>query len=233
MNIGIFGDSFADNNKANPTKNWIEVVADHFNVTCFGRSGTSLYYSLKLLEENYSKFNKCVLIATWPGRTELSSRALFSLLDNNTRNTIRLELPSLSQCEYQIEYYKKQNNNSAVKAFEAARDYFVYLHDDKKEQYIHNALVEYAKNKFSNLLIIKISDCLVDVFQMENKIWNIEKKKHQFDYNDLRNCHMTEANNIIFGNKVVEMLQGKEVTLRLKDFVKPVLEDKNFYIKTL
>jgi len=242
MKIGIFGDSFADPFKNNPTKSWIDILAENYDIACFGHRGTSLYFSAKLLEENYSKFDKCVMMVTHPGRIEFP-REIEKLLLNEIAdcpNMFSRHITSHGQADLKFKNFKELGKSKTANAYKAAMDFYTYLHDEEKESYIHNIIVKYLKDKFPNLILLRISSAtnlpnmpISDISIMETNKWGAFKFQPGFGFNECRNCHLTEANNVILGNKIVDMLQGKHVDLKITDFVHPAAEEKDFYIKKI
>ena len=62
---------------------------------------------------------------------------------------------------------------------------------------------------------------LVKVFDMENKHYGIDKHTAHTAYKDIRHCHMTPQNNLIFANMVKEWLLGNPFVFSLDKFVIP------------
>jgi len=70
MQIGIFGDSYADTNPKKiqneelerlPWMLWLEKLGGH-KVTCYGMSATNIWYSYKKFLNNYTKFDTIIFV---------------------------------------------------------------------------------------------------------------------------------------------------------------------------
>jgi len=70
MNIGIYGDSFAEFDKIAKHLHWSTIVVEKLNakVENFGYPATSLYYSYKKFLENYTKHDLIIVAVTNPDR---------------------------------------------------------------------------------------------------------------------------------------------------------------------
>ena len=72
MKIGIFGDSFAADNKLNPTDSWVDILRKSHEVENHASPGTNLYYSVTKLKENYKKYEKIIFVVTQPSRIKIA-----------------------------------------------------------------------------------------------------------------------------------------------------------------
>jgi len=70
MNIGIFGDSFAQFNKDATPFHWSTIIKEKLNaeVEHYGYPSTSLFYSYKKFLENYTKYDLIIFAVTDPDR---------------------------------------------------------------------------------------------------------------------------------------------------------------------
>lgn len=228
MKIGIFGDSFADPHKLNNSKNWIDVVAETYHTDSYGRSGSSLYYSIDLLLKHRDNYDQCILVVTTPGRIEIN-RNLVNI-DEGKEN-----ISSFEHCEYKI---KTESNPMVKAAYIAVRDYYLYVYSEQKEIFVHAAMVSYIKQLIPNLILLPVSKYpllntlpLNRIRTREDDYWNLDIDNFDENIFDCRNCHITERNNIILGEKVIEIIQGKRENLTYDDFVNPTMEERDYYIK--
>ena len=70
MKIGLFGDSFAHDDKTKTGKSYIEYLNERndFEIVAHGMSGSGMYYSYKKFLEYNKDYQKIIFITTHPGR---------------------------------------------------------------------------------------------------------------------------------------------------------------------
>ena len=68
MKIAVFGDSFAESVKHNPTLQWWEFLKSDNQVDNFGRGGTNLWYSAKKILDFGHNYDQIIWVTTEPGR---------------------------------------------------------------------------------------------------------------------------------------------------------------------
>ena len=228
MKIGLFGDSFACKQMRthkryeghpgfeNVGKPWFEYLP--YEITIFGASGSDLYYSYNLYLENRHKFDKTIFIATSPGRFSIKN----------------LKDEYLHYNHHVIaEKHKTRTGGFEADFLESVIRYFKHILDYDKEKTICELIKKDIKQDKNCFLVEGFGpNGLVNLFQMENKIWNITfKDNHNPEVKDFRYCHMTEPNNIIFAKQIQECLENnKQFVFDLTRFVKPSMEEKNRYI---
>ena len=228
MKIGIFGDSFASLKfEENPTPTWVDILSTKYNITNHALPGSNLYYSIKLIQETHLEYDEIILVVTEPGRIktakwlplEGSEQFVVGLLDSNINNTT----------------IDKFTENKKL-AYEAARQYFVYLQDSEFDNFIQELMLENILKSKHNIIMIPAflsswhnNSCnsMHQIFLKENKGWGINEEDRI--ENDIRNCHMTAENNEIFAKKAEKWLNGKTVHINLDDFV--TTTNKDFYLK--
>ena len=91
--------------------------------------------------------------------------------------------------------------------------YINYLDDEKP--------YNFAKYKYDT--------CLCEVSYKENTFWNVNRLKN--NYKDTRHCHLSDDNNKIVFDKIVEWLNTGKFKLMLKDFVFNTKDKEKYYIK--
>lgn len=232
MKIAIFGDSFADPKKFNPTSSWVDILSEKYDTTCYAKSSSNLYCSVRQLYKNISLYDKCILVATGPHRlhfkTNRENQPEYHFVAGMMNLESKLQLLS-----------KTPEDNWLQPYYQAALQYYSFLQDDEFDVYVHNLIFNDIKNKFQNLIIIPgfIDSALEysgvnvmnDIYLKETLGWGVDPLTFRKEgYDDRRNCHMTIENNLIFANKVVDWLSGEPVKINLDDFVVP--SNKEFYI---
>ena len=250
MKIGVFGDSFANLKlRENPTPTWVDILNEKYNVTNFGESGSNLYYSVNKFKEEQHRFDKIIIVVTVPGRLQLPNW-IETLGNTNYRYAT-----NLSNVENQLDRWHNLNtfdkdhlkiNSNLIKAFEAARDYFIYLDNKLYNNFIQKLMIEEVLRCRSDTIMIPVDvysfgdgstmTTLSDIYKKELQAWNendhsIHNKMIDEAIIDVRNCHLTVENNVILAEKVEEWLNGSPVEIKLDDFVTPM--NKEFYIRKL
>ena len=229
MKIGIFGDSFVGS-KMNPELSWPEIIATKYDTEIHGLSGSSLYYSIEKIKEYHERYDKIVLVTTFPGRIKI-------------KQDIYCELPherfvqNVDQAKRIIETELKKSspNMLRVKAMEAAYNYFVYLQDFAYDEYIFHLMVDDIKSLRPDIIIINgflesskdrthVLNNMNAIYSKENLYWKYKRGT----LIDKRNCHMNNENNVIFAEKVNSWLHGTPVFIDPDDFV--TTDDKEFYL---
>jgi hypothetical protein len=228
MKIGIFGDSFACKNMRTHTryeghpgfenigKPWFEYLP--YDITSFGVTGSDIYYSYNLYLKNRHRFDKTIFISTSTNRLSVKD------LDENYLHY---------NSHVIAEAHKNRTKGDEADFLESVIRYFKHILDTNKDEIIFNLITDDIKKDKNCLLINGFGDNgLVEIFQMENKAWDIKfKDNHDPGIKDFRYCHMTEENNQIFAKAVGSWLSNNtDYNLQVKDFVKPQAIDKNRYI---
>lgn len=231
MNIGIFGDSFADEIifKDRPGLSWVEYLrtAHGKNVTCFAMAGSSLYYSYDLFKKNHIKFDKVVFVATAIGRLTIPSYINFK--DESGEylrhiNTLDTAIAHLSDDN------KHKHTEESYNATKAAAEYYKYLYDSEKEKSIYKLIIDdIFKIRPDTIMLYLHKDFsfndnpgLVDISVYEMQPYGYDKLPIQMDY---RKCHISEVNNSILADKVNSWIHGEQQVLSLNDFLVPSKEE--------
>jgi hypothetical protein len=238
MKIGIYGDSFgagyAFNISANGKKlleyiglDWTEILATKYAVTNYSTFSSSLVYSVDMIEKTHIEFDKIILLVTHPGRITMGNPSKLQ----PTTHFINYDYSKL--------WADRAFKEGWLKELNSVLDYYFYIYNDDHANVTHRSLVNYVKYirpdtvlipNFSNSVDGTLGNTLIDIFEMENKEWNIEYPI--FDY-DMRKCHMTKENNEIFATCIDYWLQGNPVCINLDNFVKPLLSKERYIFKDL
>jgi hypothetical protein len=232
MKLGIFGDSYATALN-NPTPGWVNIIAEKYDVTNFAMSGSSLYYSAELLKQHHAEFDKIILVATQPGRLEITDTSLY-----DTQFPKERFIGNYTTVEQLIIYESKktQPNNNRLRLLNVCKDYFLYLQHYQYEKYVQTLIINDVKTLRPDLILISGFPESYIPESTENNMFAITQKEdahwsHSYRYKlrDFRNCHMTAENNVIFADKMIAWINGEPVHINTDDFVTP--NNKEFYIK--
>lgn len=233
ITMGIWGDSFAAFrvNQTSNTIHWFDVLQKYYTIDNWAVCASSIDYSYTRFMENHHKYEKNIFVVTHPGRIWLKNA-----LPPSSPYYQYTHLNGLILAEINYNLIKKTmpNNMLAVNTFEAAINYFKYIQNDALD--IHSALnmIKEIKNvrpdtlmiacfESQNNIISKVlghENSLNDIALMENQSLGITEK-YFTKFEDGRNCHITEENNIILGKKMLEWLETSKVVLDLNDFYRP------------
>lgn len=238
MNIGIFGDSYADPVSHNPTPTWIKLLNQHpnFHASSYAVSASNLYYSVEQFKKFYTRHERNIFVATHPGRIWL--RASFP------HDPYKF-ISGISTIEAYLDYYKnfkEPEKTRYTKIFNALEVYIAHIQDNQYEYYLQGLMLQELLSLDKNLIIIPcfghsnspidVNGNLFSIFEKENKAWGIDGVKLQ--NSDIRNCHMTAENNAILAQKIIDHLEnGNPIDLNIDHFVAPSLDSKDFYIKNI
>ena len=228
MKVGVFGDSFSSKVKKNNTPAWYDILKQHHTVDVFGYDGYSLYQSVKEIKQLHTNYDKIILTVTSPGRIHIPTDSFLTKINI-------FSLPSVDTIDYIIKTSLPSKDfvtkNKITTILESVKNYYIYIQDDEYETYLHSLMLNDIISMRDDIILIpsfssssRITS-MFDIFEKENVKWNITD---QYERQDLRNCHMTAENNVIFAQKVLDCINGARLDLNLDDFVTPT--NKEFYI---
>jgi len=237
MKIGIFGDSFGEEHKKNPSMSWWEYVSQYHSVTNFSVGGSDLYYSIKQLGKHQFEFDKIIWFVTNENRIQI-------MLDDIFDDKIHRFITTTEHAATYLEYYSKSNNvNSkfAIDALTSAMSYFNYICDIDKNSYIARLMIQDViqanKNK---ILAIPCFESACNILNLQTSLSEIAYQETiamgkdlsitlTGDTTDIRNNHITSENNKILGEKILDWINGGTFGLNEKDFVIPSIEENKKY----
>lgn len=148
--VGFFGDSFCTklNNPHSIEQGYqtyIEQTRDYYNaeIVNLGYGGSSVWDSfliqLRPLIQSHTVPDVCVFVWTHSGR-----------LFNRSSRSIHQSSGILGYNPKKEKWFKKEypgkTNPFSKDIWEAAKQYYMYLYDEEKEQYEHMAILEYIDN---------------------------------------------------------------------------------------
>lgn len=254
-NLLIFGDSFVSEYR-DPSRETSELCKGMYtfydklaesglfsSIKNLGSAGSNFWYSYQKFKKEYNPKTNFVLWAvTYPGRI------------TNSRFG---HVPSYLDAEYKLKNFKIEKEKHMVGMsdesyqehltfFTAARDYFLYLHDDEYSRWAQHLMIEsILKNELTdNFLIlpcyhqslpsnIQPKNPLIEIFNFENKHLGIAEYSETLEkYTDIRCNHITEENHKILGKNILDHILQKKTILdiNIKDFIKPTKDDIAKYL---
>lgn len=241
MKIGIFGDSFAqsfiwpDDLHSRVGKSWSEVLSEKYDVTNFGLSGSSTYYSYDNFVRSHSKFDKVIFISSEPGRITLPKHSILSAGGFSYPRTH--QICGYADAEKSLSYLQK--NNSEIKAqaiLEAAKNYYLHIENILEEQTVNNlyedtiskirpdslVLSAFVRRSASNVI-------LSDISAKEINHWGISMQEIQQTHREIRRSHMTEENNLILAGLIDAWISTNKFNISLDMFLTPDDWQRYFY----
>lgn len=220
MNIAIFGCSFACmqsnhgmksnfNSKGRP---WMQILNEDFNynITNYGYSGSSMYYSYSKFKENYKNFDRIIFLGTYPDRK----------YSPNFKNFPHILIAFASP--------EKMPSHATKDEHELIRDYYTYIHNVEEADNMKELMVNDIKNLCGDkALYIDVPTTIANVTKMERLSGFIEQPA------DNRWCHISNENNYIFASQINNWLIGNPFIFDLASFKKPTAEElKSYYVLT-
>jgi len=219
MKISIFGCSYADvnsnggipnfNNNGRP---WMKILTEDFNqnITTYGLSGSSVYYSYLKFKENYKKYDKIVFLGTYPDRKYC---------------------PNLLSKPH-IGFFNTHKKFAKLGFYEPIKTYYTYFHNPKEAGDMKELMIEDIKKiGGSTTLYIDIPLTLDRLTIMEEmpRIYKYIGKENLLDH---RWCHMSNENNFIFASQINDWINSKPFAFDINAFKKPSVEELMSYYES-
>ncbi len=237
MKIGVFGDSYADEHHSKffaSYPSWMEILRSKYSldVTSFGFSATSLFYSYKKLLEHKHEFNKVIFLITSPGRIMIPDDIPVTNKKYKHVNSQRSARFNITQIESKLE----PGTDSDLQVLKAAESYFLYLYDAEKEELFHNMLLKKIKEDNPDVIFINTISDLQDTNSL-SCIARMEIVESGLDedlfngFTDNRVCHLSKRNNEILADKMYSWLNGAPVHINLNEFEVPLAEEISWLLK--
>lgn len=247
--IAIFGDSFAARgyNESTPTEdgfvkeiykvcnrkynkdevkilksNWAKKYkpwVDLIDADVYGHSGSDLYYSYNQFIKNYKNYDKCIVVITSPFR-----------ISTNIDGWVHC-----ASYEDAVEKIEFSTSAKMKSYFTSLADYFknVYYQDLEKPELISRAMLDSMMLLKPNTMFINAYPDLKNVYDLELDAWNLTHDESQdyTKYFDLRQCHMTVANNKILAKHILDNLDKTGVLdLSSVEWKIPSIEDRHYHL---
>jgi hypothetical protein len=226
MEIGIFGDSFC---AYSDEGTWPDYLKKHYtgaNITCFGKAGSSLFYSYYLMKQNYHKFDKIVFCATEASRLTLP----FAYYKNHCG--ISTLSDAISQLSQNVGWmYSEEKENIA----HSAKAYYTHLENVEFNEGIESFILDDIKRNFSDVLVIPCFQknekifSLVQIYFKENGYFFNNSKTPQCE--DRRKNHMIASNQKLLAQYMYDWLENNKSHITLDNFMKEP-EDKSLYFSS-
>ena len=211
MNIGVFGDSFADKFA---TKNiWWKYLNSEYNhkVECFGENGSSILFSAKQILQHHTSYDFIIWCLTNPPRITIYHQ------DNTVHITGR------HHCRVKdIELQEKVN---------ITEQYLTKVADIESQEFNGYCISEYVRSKVPNMLIVPTFQTkyigkefnLFELCQRESFAYFPNKSVADIydDYDDLRFGHFTDSTHKILAELISKFLQPGIFTANYSDFPPP------------
>ena len=196
MRIGIFGDSFADEN-LRKGKSWIEHLRENNDVTSFGSGGTSAEWSYNNFLNNHSDYDRIIFLATEPRRMHMwdhrtNKELLYHLDSNNSKNEIIKKNREKKGWNFKLDIY----DNTIFKGLDALS--IKYMDTFKWKI---TAITDAVKYKRPDSVVVPY-DLLLNIQSSDFKNLNINF--HSRLENNDRPCHMSLKQNEEFANYVLQ-----------------------------
>jgi len=212
MNIGVFGDSYAEKTDS-LDKIWWGILQETYGhqVTVYGESASSIMFSFNLIKEHAAKYDLVIWCLTQPGRISFQ-------FDNCYYHFNRA-----SNFDYAPQFVAKK-----FKAFTTWWDNLVNWDD---ESVIGQALVHYLQQQVPNLMIIPCFDSPLEtnfhLYQLymnetEHYFPGIPIEKVIQKYSDHRKGHLTPTSHRILAQLINNDLSPKIFQASYDNFVTPV-----------
>lgn len=234
MRIGIFGDSFAADDRPH---SWVSLLSNDYSVDQYAFGGTSLFHCYQtMLKCNTLVYDVIIVAVTNAGR-------LYTGYD------VDKDKPYLSGIETAL-YHKKSADRSEIDRIDAGIAYYLNLSNDEYNQYVHEkitqdiidmmhlgctlVLLPSFEHSYSPTLrdyasgLAEENFSLFNVTQMEKQSLGV--KPGESEKFTLYN-HMCEENNVVLYNWIKSGLDStnmKLTKLSLSNFTQPA-QSKDYY----
>jgi len=211
MNIGIFGDSFADKST---TKNiWWKYLNSEYNhkIECFGENGSSILFSANQILEHYTSYEFIIWCLTNPPRITIYHQNNAVHLTGRHHQHVK-----------DIELQEKVN---------ITEQFLNKVADIESQELNGHCIAEYVKSKVSNMLVVPTFQTkyigkefnLFELCQQESFAYFPNKSVDVIydDYEDLRAGHFTDSTHKILAELISKSLQPGIFTANYSDFPPP------------
>jgi hypothetical protein len=210
MNIGVFGDSFAD--KTWHADIWWQLLKTEYGhqVECFGECGSSILFSAQHINRLAKNYDLIIWALTTPGR--------FSLQDKTKTVHVKHSQDACSSSDLCVQ-----------KQIDICRDYLVHVFDWEQENFVGESIAFHLQEKYKNIMILP---CFPAPLSAEFNLYQLCEREAQeyfpnksipdiyLEYQDLRPGHLTTDNQRILAKLINEKLQPGIFQTDYSNFVK-------------
>lgn len=201
MRIGVFGDSFADENMREGKSwiSWLRENDDVTSVTSFGKGGSSLEFSYQNFLNNHNSYDRCIFLATEPNRMHMWDRrrnieSMFQIDFKTSMNLLKGRLRDKHEKKDEWKIRLDQEDNIILKGLDAMNKKYMNTHDWKT-----NAITDAVKYRRPDTIIAQF-ESLCDLQRLDMK--NLQSMP-KYETND-RPCHMSLKQNEEFANYILQ-----------------------------
>ena len=211
MNIGVFGDSFADKYT---TKNiWWKYLSSEYNhnVDCFGENGSSILFSAKQILQHHTSYEFIIWCLTNPPRITIHHNDSAFHVTGRHHRVVK-----------DVELQEKVN---------IAEQYLMKVIDVETMEFEGHCIAEYVRSKVPNMLIVPTFQTkyigkefnLFNLCQQESFAYFPNKSVADIydDYSDLRAGHLSESTHRILAALISKSLHPGIFTANYTDFPLP------------
>lgn len=198
MRIGVFGDSYAG-----PGALWPRLLQDYgHECTVYGESGSSIWYSVRLLQKHAQDHDFLIWCATTPGRISLETK---EVPPPHNRVHWRWIAPMTTK-------YK-----DVRRLQEIFQDYYLHLVDIEEDNLLYSSLIYRLMTIYPNLMVIP---CFPPPLKMEFNLWDLccyelrpcfddeqQWRTWYKDYVDIRPGHFTPENHTRLAREIHDNLK--------------------------
>jgi len=213
MKIGIFGCSYADENSSplpemhqKSSKPWARLLRENYNhdVTNFGKSASSVFFSYQNFLKHYHEFEKNIIIVT---------------------TTARLYLPQNQKHPHWTVNYKEAQHKVG---YVIAKFYFENIFNPIEYDHYRELILEKLRT-YKNTLVIDVNEALGFIAQKEYNFFQETFLNKISMMNDNRYNHLSEQANVYVADQIQKWIETNEFSLNVKDFPLPRSEDAEIY----
>ena len=195
---------------------------DFFDADVFGASGSDLYYSYNQFIKHHKNYDKCIVVITSPLR-----------ISTNINGWVHC-----ASYDDAIENIEFSTSDKMKSYFTSLADYFknVYYQDLEKPELISRAMLDSMMMLKPNTMFINAYPDLKNVYDLELDAWKLTHNESQdyTKYFDLRQCHMTVANNKILAKHILDNLDKTGVLdLSSVEWKIPSIEDRHYHLPNI
>lgn len=227
MKIAVYGDSFAESSAVG-LSSWVDHLSKEFDVTNYGMNASNLCYSYDLFLKHNTNYDMNIFMVTSYGRQWIPNL-----------QSIKPGVPGINGIEAML---KLPLTDLDRKLLNAAKSYFVHIEYWEHSKLLHEAIVKDLQ-MHSNVIAIPCfpiiysgvldwhGPTMVDISNIDLRYYGLSD---YLDKMELRACHMNDANNLMFANKIKEYILSdmhESFKIDINDYIEPIGEpiEKYFY----
>ncbi len=234
MKVGVYGDSFGAGfahkipngflpKLSHIGKSWVEILSEDYHVSNYCEFSASLVHSVNQFVKTNHNYDSVLFLVTSPGRITMG---------HPSKNQ---PLPHFISYDSAKLWTERATKEGWLEQLDSVLNYYFYIYDKEHVNLIHQSLVDRIKKIRPDTIIIPnfldsfegiTGNTLVDIFDLENRHWNISYPIFEYD---MRKCHMTKENNEVLACYAKRWIQGETVNIDISDFKRPI-SSKDMYI---